>query len=72
MRVSGIGPEFGELLEQSGIETVKQLAQRDPENELLLMKRINADKHVTRALPSVKMVAGWAERAKALEPVLMH
>lgn len=72
MRVSGIGSEFSELLESCGIESVKHLAMRDPENLVHLMSRVNDEKKLTRVVPALKTVTKWVERAKLLEPVLIH
>ncbi len=66
MRVSGIGPEFGELLESSGIESVAELAIRKPENITHLLARVNEEKRLTRAVPALKTVEGWVERAKVM------
>lgn len=68
MRVSGIGSEFGQLLEVSGVESVKQLAQREPENVVNLLHRVNSDRKLTRAVPSIKTVSKWITRAKELVP----
>jgi predicted flap endonuclease-1-like 5' DNA nuclease len=72
MRVSGIGSEYGQLLESSGVDTVKELAQRNPENLVSVMARINEEKHLTRVVPPVKTVAKWVDNARQLEPVLSH
>lgn len=72
MRVSGIGSEFGQLLESSGVDTVKELAQRNPENLVAVMSRVNEEKHLTRVVPAVKTVAKWVENARELEPVLTY
>lgn len=72
MRVSGIGSEFGQLIESSGIESVKELAVRDPENIVNLLTRVNAEKRLTRALPSLKTVVKWVDRARQMEPMLTH
>lgn len=66
MRVSGIGPEFGQLLEEAGIESVMQLASRDPENVTQLVARVNAEKKLTRALPPVSIVSRWVDQAKEM------
>jgi predicted flap endonuclease-1-like 5' DNA nuclease len=66
MRISGIGPEFGQLLERSGVESVQQLAMRDAENITHLVARVNAEKHLTRTLPPLKTVTGWINRARML------
>lgn len=66
MRVSGIGSEFGQLLEVSGVESVKQLSERDPESIAHLMHRVNNERKLTRAVPSTKTVAKWVSRAKEM------
>lgn len=72
MRVSGIGSEFGQLLESSGVDTVKELAQRNPENLVHAMERINEEKKLTRVVPALKTVEKWVDSAKSLEPMLTH
>ena len=66
MRVSGIGPEFGQLLERSGVESVRELATRNPENITHLLARVNAEKRLTRAVPALKTVTSWVDRAKSM------
>lgn len=66
MRVSGIGSEFGQLLEVSGVESVEQLSQRDAQNIAHLLHRVNDERKLTRAVPSTKTVAKWIERARMM------
>lgn len=66
MRVSGIGTEFGQLLERAGVESVAELAKRDPENIAHLLARVNDEKKLTRAVPPVKTVQGWVDQAKMM------
>lgn len=66
MRVSGIGTEFGQLLERSGVESVAELAQRDAENIAHLLARVNDEKKLTRAVPPMKTVQGWIDQAKTM------
>ncbi len=72
MRISGVGSEFSELLEAAGVDTVKELRTRNPENLAAKMKEINDQKKLTRATPSVKVVTKWVEQAGKLEPVISH
>ena len=69
MRVSGIGAEYGRLLEHAGIEDVHMLATRKPENVVNLLHRVNDMKRLTHAVPSMKVVSRWISRARALETV---
>lgn len=72
MRISGIGSEYSELLEAAGVDTVKELRNRNPENLAVAMQTVNAEKKLTRAVPSVKEVTRWIEQAKLLDPVISH
>ena len=72
MRISGIGEEFSELLEAAGVDTVKELRNRNADNLAEKMAEVNAQKKLTRALPPAKTVAKWVEQAKTLEPVLTY
>lgn len=72
MRVSGVGSEYGQLLESAGVDTVKELATRKAENLVAVMTRVNEEKNLTRALPSVKTVTQWIDQAKDMEPMLTH
>lgn len=72
MRVSGIGSEFGQLLEASGVDTVKELAVRNPENLVNAMARVNEERKLTRVVPPLKTVEKWVDRARTMEPILTH
>lgn len=67
MRVSGIGPEFSELLDASGIESVAELSIRRPENLVNLLHRVNAEKKLTRTVPTERTLTKWVMRAQDLE-----
>ena len=72
MRISGIGGEYSELLEAAGVDTVKELRNRRADNLASKMSEINAQKKLTRNVPSEKQVAKWVEQAKSLEAVISH
>ena len=72
MRVSGIGGEYSELLEAAGVDTVKELRNRRADNLASKMSEINAQKKLTRNVPSERQVAKWVEQAKSLEAVISH
>jgi predicted flap endonuclease-1-like 5' DNA nuclease len=71
-RVSGIGQEYSELLEKSGVDTVPELAQRNAENLTAKLEEVNAVKKLTRKTPSVKEVEKWIEAAKSLPRALEY
>ena len=72
MRISGIGKQFSELLEAAGVDTVKELRNRRPDNLAAKMKEVNTAKKLTRSTPSEKQVARWVDQAKSLPPVITH
>jgi predicted flap endonuclease-1-like 5' DNA nuclease len=49
-RIKGIGEEYSDLLEEAGVDTVPELAQRKPENLLLKLVEINEEKNLVRRL----------------------
>ena len=72
MRISGIGSEFSELLEAAGVDTVKELRNRNAGNLAAKMAEVNEQKKLTRTVPSEKTVAGWVDQAKSLDPLITH
>ena len=72
MRISGIGPEFAELLEASGVDTVKELRNRNAENLTAKMAEVNGEKNLTRALPAESVVSGWIDAAKSTDPKMEY
>jgi predicted flap endonuclease-1-like 5' DNA nuclease len=72
-RVKGIGGEYAELLKKSGVDTVKELRNRNPENLLAKMTEINsAGRQLVRALPSLQTVQSWINHAKELDPIVTY
>ena len=73
-RVKGIGPEYSELLEKAGVDTVKELRHRVPENLHAKLEAANTStgRPLVRALPSLKAVQSWIQAAKQLEPVVTY
>jgi uncharacterized membrane protein/predicted flap endonuclease-1-like 5' DNA nuclease len=71
MRIKGVGPKYATLLVASGIDSVAELAGRNPANLLGTMTEVNAAQHIVDALPSEADVAGWVAQAKALPKVVV-
>ena len=72
MRVSGVGEEYSELLEAAGVDTVKELRNRNADNLAAAMAEVNEQKKLTRTVPSAKVVAKWVDHAKKLDPLISH
>jgi len=71
-RIKGVGSEYSDLLEVAGVDTVKELAQRKPENLLDAMTKVNAEKNLVRRLPTLDAVKDWVDQAKALPRVVEY
>jgi predicted flap endonuclease-1-like 5' DNA nuclease len=65
-RVKGVGEEYSDLLENAGVDSVPELAQRNAENLHQKLVEANTAKKVVRQLPTQKQVAAWIENAKEL------
>ena len=66
-RIKGVGSEYSDLLEEAGVDTVVELAQRKPENLHAKIVEINAEKKLVRKLPTLKQVQDWVAQAAKLE-----
>ena len=71
-RIKGIGEEYSDLLEVAGVDTVPELAQRNPENLYAKLGEVNAAKKLVRKIPALTQVNDWIEQAKALPHVITY
>lgn len=71
-RVKGVGEEYSDLLEEAGVDTVVELAQRNPANLYIKLVEVNQQKKLVRKLPSQNQVNGWVKQAKQLPRVVSY
>jgi predicted flap endonuclease-1-like 5' DNA nuclease len=71
-RIKGVGPQFSELLEAAGVDTVKELKNRNPENLYTKLVEVQAEKKITRAVPALKQVVKFVDQAKNLPPIVTY
>ncbi len=71
-RIDGVGEEYADLLEEAGVDTVVELAQRNPQNLTQKLAEINTAKNLVNRLPSEKMVEDWVAQAKALPRIITY
>ena len=71
-RISGVAGEFAELLVASGVDTVKELAQRNAANLADKMAEVNAEKNLTRKVPTLGQVEDWVKQAADLPKAVSH
>ncbi|MDD4226459.1 MAG: DUF4332 domain-containing protein [Mariniphaga sp.] len=71
-RIKGVATQFAELLEAAGVDTVKELRNRNAENLHAKLIEVQTDKKITRTIPGLAQVADFIEQAKALPPVVTY
>lgn len=65
-RISGIGGVFSDLLEAAGVDTVKELAHRRPDNLCEKITQVNDEQKLSGRAPTLANCTDWVEQAKAL------
>jgi predicted flap endonuclease-1-like 5' DNA nuclease len=71
-RIKGVSEEYADLLEEAGVDTVPELAQRKAENLHAALGEVNAQKKLVRRLPALSQVSDWIEQAKALPRMVTY
>lgn len=71
-RIKGVGEEYSDLLEEAGVDTVPELAQRRADNLFAKMNEVNMAKKLVRRLPTESQVADWVMQAKSLPRVIEY
>lgn len=71
-RIKGVGEEYSDLLEEAGVDTVVELAQRKPQNLHAKMVEVNQQKNLVRQVPGLSQVQDWIGQAKALPRVITY
>lgn len=71
-RIKGISTQYSDLLEAVGVDTVKELRHRNPENLLEKMRVVNGERKLVRQVPALSQVESFVQQAQALEPMISH
>ena len=71
-RIKGVAEEYSDLLEEAGVDTVVELATRNPENLYNKIIEVNTAKKLVRRPPSQKMVEDWILQAKYLPRAVFY
>ena len=64
-RIKGIGRVYSDLLEFAGVDTVAEMATRNPDNLLAKINEVAAEHSVQRT-PTATEIADWVTQAKGL------
>jgi len=71
-RIKGIGEEYSDLLTEAGVNTVIELARRNPENLHETLVGVNQAKNLVRRPPTTNQIKDWIEQAKNLPRKVEH
>ncbi len=71
-RVKGIGKVFSDVLENAGVDTVKELSKRKPENLVQSMTETNGRLQIAKRNATLAEVSDWVAQAKALPATLKY
>jgi len=71
-RIKGVGEEYSDLLEEAGVDTVVELAQRNPANLYEAVVDVNKKKRLVRKLPTEDQIKDWVKQAKKLPRVVEY
>ena len=71
-RINGVGPQFAELLEKAGVDTVKEFRHRVAENLQPKLVEVNEQYHICGRVPALSEVQKMIDQAKELEPKMTY
>ena len=71
-RITGVGSEYADLLEATGVDSPSELAQRVPANLQTKMETVNTEKKLVRSVPTLAQVERWVAEAKTLPKRVEH
>ncbi|TFH37379.1 MAG: DUF4332 domain-containing protein [Anaerolineales bacterium] len=72
MRIKVIAEEYSDLLEEAGVDTVKELRNRNPENLYEALAKTNQAQSLVRRLASPQQVKSWVDQSKELTPIITY
>lgn len=71
-RIRGVAGQFADLLEEAGVDTVVELARRNPDNLVAALADANAAKNLANRNPSASEVTDWVAQAQALPRAVFY
>jgi len=72
MRIKGVREPYAQLLQDAGVDTVKELKYRNPGRLAEAMSAANQKHKRVRLLPSERRVKAWIEAAKKLDQKIKY
>jgi predicted flap endonuclease-1-like 5' DNA nuclease len=71
-RIKGVAGEYSQLLEETGVDTIPELATRNAKNLFNKMQEINEAKSIVKKLPTEAQVEDWIKQAASLPRILQY
>ena len=71
-RINGVGGIYCDLLEHTGVDTVRELARRRPDNLYRAIVSANRQKQLAKMPPSEDMIDGWIKQARIISQMLEY
>lgn len=71
-RIKGVSGVYSDLLENAGVDTVKELATRNPENLHTKLVETNDAMQLSQRPPTAEQVGDWVAQAKELPKLLTY
>lgn len=71
-RIKGVSAIYSDLLERAGVDTVKELATRRPDNLQAKMAETNESLKLAARAPTQAQVEDWVAQAKELPKLLTY
>lgn len=71
-RINGVSGVYSDLLENAGVDTVKELATRNPANLHQKLVETNDAMELTQRPPTAAQVEAWIAQAKDLPKLLSY
>ena len=71
-RIKGVSGVYSDLLEKAGVDTVKELATRRPDNLHAKIIETNDTEKLTERPPNAAAVENWVNQAKELPKLLTY
>lgn len=72
MRLTGVGPQFAELLQAAGVDTIRELRQRNSANLETKLEQVNQEKNLAKTSPKKSQIDRWIEQARFTEAALSY
>lgn len=71
-RIKGVASQYAELLEAAGVDSVRELAQRNADNLHQAMEKVAEEKKLVRKPPALAQITEWISQAKTLPRMINY